>query len=205
MAGRRILFHLLAFLRIGFLTDTAAFCPEGVVFAVKHHVFAQRAFQSPVEDGYFDGWLETYCLEMLVAISENPGMPAGKRAFQGGSDGAVKIFDIVRAQTFSIRRIHDDHTLLLIFGPLSEVFAFNRYIVAEAGIVDVAAGDRHCFRVDIASENSVRRCLFCRVVVVDCFKELAVEIGPLLECKAVTVYSRIDIGGNQSRFYEEGA
>ena len=185
--------------------DCTAVGAELIVASVEQHILAQRAFQRSVQHRDLDGRFQADVVEVLGVGTYEPGVPSGEIAFQVRADGAEHLRHVFLLDAMVVGRIRHQAAALGVVGPVGHWLAFDLHHILHLGVLDVAAGYCYGLRVDVAASDLEVEWTLGAVVVVEFLEEFLVEIRPLLEGEAGSVYSGIDVGGDECGLDQERA
>ena len=118
----------------------------------------------------------------------------------------VQALHVGHRDALAVRRVGDDDTLVgRSLGPLRQWLGLEGDVFHDSGALGVAGGDVDSHGRDVGADDGELRHALPAVVVIKALEELGVEVGPLLEGKALAVDTGVDVGGNHGGLDDEGA
>ena len=82
---------------------------EFFIFSVENLIFTEFTFQCTIEQRCLDGRFQSYLIEALFAVREHPCCISDESMFQTFTYHLVQSQQVIGRDTFSIRRVGDDH------------------------------------------------------------------------------------------------
>ncbi len=141
-------------------------------------------------------------MEIHILIADNPRVISGEDMLEHLAYSIVEAIHIVGAYTTPVRRICHKHTTgLRCFAPVLNRFYFKGDIFVESRTACVGTRYVDGLAIDVTGNNGHVHLSLIAVVVVNAFKQFAVEIGPVLKGEMLAVNARVNAGGNHGSLY----
>ena len=152
---------------------------------------------------YLDRRLQSYLVETLLAIAQNPGIVACKLMLQSFTDHLVSTQQVGCRNALAVWRVHHDDALLLRLHEVLEVALLYRDVAGQSCRTHIQTGGIHSLHVDVVAVDVMVELPFLRIVIIDIIEQVAVEVLPLLEGKLLAEQSRSHIAGYQGSLDEQ--
>ena len=198
-----VLLGHLALLVIGL--HHSALRAEVLHLAIEYGILAELTLQRTVVDRYLYRRLQTYLLETLLAVAENPRLVAHELMLEPLTYHLVRAKEVGSGYTLAIRRVAHDDALLRRTLEVLEVGLLHGDVAGETCGPHVHACRVHGLDVYVVAVYVVLELTLLRVVIVYAVEEFLIEVGPTLESELLAEYARAHVVGYEGGLYEQRA
>ena len=191
-----------------FFTDffhAVALLDKIVILTVENHKFTEFTLYRPIQHRNLLRSFQSYLVEKLRLRTYYPSVIAFEHVFQTVADRIVESVHIIGRNTLTIWRIRNEHAVFRSFFIILYCHHFQVDIPANTSALDVPGRYGYSFGRYVGAVDFIFEFTLLRIVVVYLVENLRLVIPPFLESERLAVNTRIDVGSNQRRFYQERA